>query len=63
MELKCIKGIFTNENAICLVNDVVRVVEVAEGDIEIEGVSGWCKGFFISLSPKEIAECFSYWGE
>jgi hypothetical protein len=41
----------------------VRVVEVAEGDIEIEGVSGWCKGFFISLSPKEIAECFSYWGE
>ena len=39
IRLMCNKGIADKTNVICLVNDVVRVVNVDEGIIEVCGLS------------------------
>ena len=65
MILKCIKGIADsqNVNVVCLTNDEVKVLEVNEGEVLIEGILGWCTGYELSLTPKQIAENFSWKSE
>ena len=52
----CNKGIADKTNVICLVNDVVRVVNVDEGVIEVIGERGWCRGHELEFSTVEVAE-------
>lgn len=58
IRLMCNKGIADKTNVICLINDVVRVVNVDEGVIEVRGERGWCRGHELEFSTAEIAECF-----
>jgi hypothetical protein len=56
----CIKGIADSDNVniICMKGDVVRVIEVNEGDILVEGEEGWCEGVELSFNPKQFVEHF-----
>lgn len=60
MVLECIKGYSTDENVVFLNGDTVIINEMEEGIVYLEGLSGWCKGIEISISPKIVAECFRY---
>jgi hypothetical protein len=61
MKLKCIKGIADVDNihVVCLVGDVVELIETEEGGVSMEGWSGWCKGIELYLTPQQVAESFS----
>ena len=61
--LKCIRGIYDETNVICLEGDLVRVMNVVEGEILVEGLEGWCIGFDLSFTPKQIVSNFSYHSE
>ena len=65
MRLKCIKGLADSDNinVICLQGDEVVLVEVSEGEVLVEGIQGWCEGVELSLTPKQIAENFSWLSE
>lgn len=58
--LKCIRGMHDDTNVFCLQGDIVKVVDVNEGLITIEGVEGWCVGWEFEFSAKEIASSFSW---
>ena len=58
-ELFAIKGYATAENVVFLKGDVVEVLGVEEGNVELIGVAGWCKGIEMNFTPKIIAEHFS----
>lgn len=60
MILKAIKGYSTDENVVFLTGDVVRVIEMEEGIVYLEGITGWSKGIELSFSPKIVAEYFKY---
>ena len=60
MMLKAIKGYSTDENVVFLTGDVVRVIDMEEGMVYLEGEIGWCKGIELSFSPKIVAEYFKY---
>ena len=49
-----------NTNVVFMKGDVVLLIEVSEGEVVIEGVTGWCEGFELSLNPKQFTECFEY---
>ena len=60
MILEAIKGYSTDENVVFLAGDTVKLIDAEEGVIFLEGVSGWCNGTELSLSPKIVTECFKY---
>jgi hypothetical protein len=52
------KGYASDENLVFMKNDLVKVNDVEEGMIYIEGVKGWCEGIEMNFIPKIIAEYF-----
>ena len=60
MKFECIKGIATSDNisVVVMEGDVVELISTDEGDILVEGVSGWCKGFELNFSPREFVTHF-----
>lgn len=56
----CIKGLADSDNinVICLQGDTVIVNEVSEGEILVEGESGWCDGVELNFTPKQFVEHF-----
>jgi len=61
-KLVCIEGIadHDNVNVICVKGDVVRVLEVEEGQILVEVESGWAEGAELNFTPKVFARHFSW---
>jgi hypothetical protein len=60
MRLEAIKGYATNENLVFMEGDTVKVVDVEEGMIYLEGIFGWCSGIEMSFTPEIIAKHFKY---
>ena len=60
MNLECIKGIADKDNisVVCMQGDIVEVVETSDGEILVQGVSGWCNEFELTFTPKELVEYF-----
>lgn len=58
----CVKGRADKEdiNVMFTKGDVVMVVEMSEGEVLVEGLTGWCEGYELSLRPSIFAECFEY---
>ena len=47
-----------NLNIIAMQGDQVIFNEVNEGEVWVEGVSGYCKGYELNLSPRQVVEHF-----
>ena len=64
MKFKCIKGMADsdNVNVIIMQNDVVIFNESSEGEVLVEGIAGWCKGWELSFRPKQFVEHFEIIG-
>lgn len=58
MKLEAIKGYYTEENVVFLTGDIVKLVEMEEGNVMLEGVAGWCKGVIMDFSPEIVATHF-----
>jgi hypothetical protein len=60
MKFKCIKGLADKENIsiVCMQGDVVELVETSDGEILVNGISGWCDEFELTFTPKEFVEYF-----
>ena len=45
MRFECIKGMATSDDVSVVVmqGDVVELISTDEGEIMVEGISGWCK--------------------
>jgi hypothetical protein len=59
-KFECIKGLEDNENlnVIVMQGDIVELVEQEEGDIYVEGIRGWCRGFEINFTPSQFVNHF-----
>jgi len=59
-KLECIKGMVdsSNTNVVLLQGDILKVIEVSEGEVVLEGLDGWCAGFELCFTPKQIVEYF-----
>jgi hypothetical protein len=64
MKFECIKGMVDKEdiNVIVMQGDVVNKVGSGAGEVEVEGVAGWCKGFELTFTPKQFVEHFKVIG-
>lgn len=62
MKLEAIKGYYTEENVVFLTGDIVELVLMGEGNIMLEGVAGWCKGFIMEFDPETVATHFKVIG-
>ena len=60
MKFECIKGMVDSDNIniIVMQGDQVIFNEVNEGEVWVEGISGYCKGFELNLSPRQVVEHF-----
>ena len=60
MKLECIKGMATRDNVSVVVmqGDVVKLISADEGEVLVEGVAGWCKGFELTFTPGEFVTHF-----
>jgi hypothetical protein len=60
MKFECIKGMVDSDNIniIAMQGDQVIFNEVNEGEVWVEGASGYCKGFELNLSPRQVVEHF-----
>lgn len=60
MIVECIKGIADSDNinVVCMQGDLLRVVEVVEGDIYCVGTGGWCEEVELNFTPRVFVECF-----
>jgi predicted ATP-grasp superfamily ATP-dependent carboligase len=63
-KLECIKGFTDSQNlrVLCLQGDFVKVLDINENWILIEIIAGWMAGAQLSLTPKQVAECFKVIG-
>ena len=52
------KSRYTDENIIFMKNDMVKVIDIEEGMICLEGVKGWCEGIEMNFIPKIVGEYF-----
>ena len=54
MRFECIKGMATSDDVSVVVmqGDVVELISTDEGEVMVEGISGWCKGFELTFSPR-----------
>jgi len=57
--LFAIKSYATEENVVFLRGDIVEVLGIEEGSVDLIGIEGWCEGIEITLSTKTIGEHFS----
>ena len=57
---ECIKGLADSENINIIVvqGDVVKFINLEEGDICVEGIKGWCSGFEINFTPRQFVSHF-----
>lgn len=58
--LECIKGYATEENVVCLQGDILKIIDMEEGNVTLEGVAGYSAEVIIDFSPRVIAEHFKY---
>jgi hypothetical protein len=60
MKFECIKGIADSDNinVIAMQGDIVIFNESEEGNVYVEGIAGWCKGFELNFTPKQFTEHF-----
>ena len=60
MRFECIKGMATSDDVSVVVmqGDVVELISTDEGEVMVEGISGWCKGFELTFSPREFITHF-----
>jgi hypothetical protein len=58
MKLECIKGYATEENVAFLQGDIVEVLSIEEGMVDLIGIGGWCNGVEMNFIPKIVAEHF-----
>ena len=60
MQFECIKGMATSDDVTVVVmqGDIVELVSTDEGEVLVEGIAGWCKGFELTFTPKEFVEYF-----
>jgi hypothetical protein len=60
MKFECIKGMVDSDNIniIAMQGDQVVFNEANEGKVWVEGVSGYCKGFELCLTPRQVVEYF-----
>jgi len=65
MNFECIKGIADddNVNVVVMQGDIVKFVQKdPDGDVFVEGIAGWCKGWDLNFKPKQFVECFKVLG-
>jgi len=55
-KFECIKGMATSDDVSVVVmqGDVVELISTDEGEVLVEGVAGWCKGFELTFTPREF---------
>ena len=60
MKFQCIKGFATSDNisVIAMEGDVVELVSTDEGEVIVNGIAGWCKGFELNFTPREFTTHF-----
>ena len=60
MRFECIKGMATSDDVSVVVmqGDVVELISTDEGEVMVEGISVWCKGFELTFSPREFITHF-----
>ena len=59
-KFKCIKGLADNGNlnVIIMRGDLVELVSTDEGEVLVEGIAGWCKGFELTFPPYQFVTHF-----
>lgn len=59
-KFECIKGAadLDNLNVICMQGDIVEFISNEEGYVDVIGIAGWCNGFELSFTPKQLVEHF-----
>ena len=60
MKFECIKGLATSDNisVVVMQGDWVELVSTDEGEVLVNGVAGWCKGFELNFTPREFTTHF-----
>jgi hypothetical protein len=60
MKFQCTKGMATSDNisVVVMESDVVELVSTDEGEVVVNGVAGWCKGFELTFTPREFTTHF-----
>ena len=60
MKFQCTKGMATSDNisVIVMESDVVELVSTDEGEVVVNGIAGWCKGFELIFTPREFTTHF-----
>jgi hypothetical protein len=64
MKFECIKGMATSDNVSVVVmqGDIVELISTDEGEVLVEGIAGWCKGFELTFPPREFTTHFKVIG-
>ena len=63
-KFRCIKGIVDSMGQIIVFpGDILKFIEVEEGEYYFEVIDGWCTGMELNFSGKEVIEHFEYWGK
>ena len=62
MKFKCIKGVANEKRIYAMQGDVVKLVEVNDGEVIVMGDAGWCKNECLTFTPIQFAEHFVMWG-
>lgn len=64
MKFECIKGMATSDNVSVVVmqGDIVELISTDEGEVLVEGIAGWCKGFELTFPPREFTTYFKVIG-
>jgi hypothetical protein len=55
---ECIKGYATETNIVCMQGDVVKIIDMEEGWVTLEGVAGYCEGIMVDFAPSMVVEHF-----
>ena len=60
MKFECIKGMATSDNisVVVMQGDWVELVSTDEGEVVVNGIAGWCKGFELTFTPREFTTHF-----
>jgi hypothetical protein len=60
MKFQCTKGMATSDNisVVVMESDVVELVSTDEGEVVVNGIAGWCKGFELTFTPREFTTHF-----
>ena len=60
MKFQCTKGMATSDyiSVVVMESDVVELVSTDEGEVVVNGIAGWCKGFELNFTPREFTTHF-----